>query len=288
MLPPTFGRLLAACAIVLAVSCGGDDGGGGDTPNGSDILWFSQSGTGTTTGDGGAADLLWVDPNSGLGAPPPPPDPQDIRTYTRPDIYILGNKHPLLTEITTNQLPDIITEENRATYLLNNFRYNEFVRLMGLPVPGNARLLEQGTVRQCARAHAKHYAVWHPNVAFPLINAEGDSVWYQAPAAGAGIEVAPTATRLIKAGAAAGRLPKCKLTVELAGQLIASGRNFRTGDDAANYWITTFPEFLRLTEWTHLGVGFWRGGGQFYYWNAVFARNPKQQFTQPTTPFPLF
>src|SRR6185503_5849961 len=131
-----------------------------------DLLWNSTGGTAAASVATG--DVAWVDPNSGLGAPPPPPDPQDIRTYTKPDVYILGNRHPLLTEITSTQLPSIILQESRATSILNTFRYNEFVRLIGLPVPVNSTLTEYPALRQCARAHAKHYAVWHPSVPLPL------------------------------------------------------------------------------------------------------------------------
>ena len=73
-------------------------------------------------------------------------------------------------------LYSIILQENRATTVLNTFRYNEYVRLMGLPVPVNSTLAEYPGLRQNARAHAKHYAVWHPNVPIPLINAEGDDI----------------------------------------------------------------------------------------------------------------
>src|SRR5262245_38782937 len=95
-------RILLAALFVSAVSCGGDGSGSGGGGASDGILWNSQSGT---SGGGSTAptDVLWVDPNSGIGGPPPPLDPQDIRTYTRPDIYILGNRHPLLTDITSRQ-----------------------------------------------------------------------------------------------------------------------------------------------------------------------------------------
>jgi hypothetical protein len=265
---PIWGRILLVGFLALGVSCGDRAGKGGSGAASTGVLWNSPSGSGQGGGVAPSA-TLWVDPNSGLGAPPPPADPQDVRTYTRPDIYILGNRHPLLTEVTTRNMPGIIIQEDRATVLLNTFRYNEYVRLMGAPVPVNARLTEYPIFRQSARAHAKHYAMWHPGVALPLVNAEGDDI----NAGG----VVPK-----------GRLAKCQTKVDLVTQLKASGPTFRTADDAANYWIKTFPAVVTQIDWTHMGVGFWQGGGQGFYWNVIFAKNPKPVLTLPTQPFPLF
>jgi hypothetical protein len=79
------GRIALVGVLVSCASCGdkaGKGGGGAGTSNG--ILWNSQSGTGTTAGAPAGPRVLWVDPNSGLGASPPPPDPEDTRTYARP------------------------------------------------------------------------------------------------------------------------------------------------------------------------------------------------------------
>jgi hypothetical protein len=153
----------------------------------------------------------------------------------------------------------------------------------------NSRLLEHVGMRQIARAHAKHYAVWHPTLPLPLTNAEGDSIFYIAPAGGAGTEIAPDATKL-KGAKGEGRLFKCLINVDLAGQLVASGVAYRSADDTATYFIATFPDFLRLIDWTHIGVGFWEAPGtsQGHYWNVVVAKNPKPRVTQPTIPLPIF
>jgi hypothetical protein len=183
----------------------------------------------------------------------------------------MGNRHPLLTDVTSRSAVAIIIQEDRATVLLNTFRYNEYVRLIGLPAPANAQLTEHVSLRQNARAHAKHYAVWHPTVALPLKNAEGDDLLV--------LDAHHVGT---------GRIPKCKLKADLAKQLVASGPTFRTADDVATYWIANFPDLLRQVDWTHLGVGFWQGQGQGYYWNAIFAKNPGPDVTLPTIPIPHF
>jgi len=276
--------------LVLLAGCGEDTSGGGESGTGpgasTPLPWVDTVGSGT--GDAGDTPLPWVD--SGTATPGEPPiDATDIRTYTSPDIYILGNRHPLMTEVTIRTHPSIIGPENRVLLVLNEFRYSEYVRLIGSPLPPNARLIESQLLRQNARAHAKHYAVWIPDTPLPLVNLYGDSVWYSNPIPGPGIELLPNLSSVT--GARSGRLPRSRVTVDLVGQLVASGTEYRDADVLARHWIDTYPDFIRHSAWTHIGVGYWRtiGTGIDHYWNAVFAKNPRHdEITLPPLPINRF
>jgi hypothetical protein len=273
--------VLAVCLLAVIPACGGSGGGAGSSS--TPLFWNTQGGTGATTGTGEGGNL-WNDPNSGIGAAPPPNDPTDIRTYTAPDIYILGNHHPLMTEVDSRNFPFVLLEEDTLTQLLTTWRYNEYVRIIGNPLPANARLVESSALRQNARAHAKHYAVWHPNIPLPLVNAEGDSVYYSAPVPGPGIELLPDFSSVI--GPVSGRLPKSMITVDLVGQLVLSGPQWNDANVVAAYLIKTYPDFLRGKDWNSIGVGYWNNGGsdQHYYWNVILAKNPRPIITNPGIP----
>jgi hypothetical protein len=253
--------LLAAAIIIPACSAGGS----GNVGISKQSLWNSNAGTGAQpTG----TPLYWKDPNSGLGGAPVPPDPQDIRTYTRPDIYILGLKHPLMVDLSVVKAPIIIFQENRAFDLLNQFRYNMyFTALSGPPLPPNTTLIDQPGLHQNARGHCKHYAVWHPIGPLPAVNAEGDNV--------------------------TARLTKSMLTATALQELLASGPTYKSSDDVAAYWIATYggsiaaPGALLATNWTNLAVGFWQQGGgtEDYYWSAILGEGVGAIVVTPTLPF---
>lgn len=257
--------LLAAAIIIPACEEGNPALVGVSTQS----VWNSNAGVGAQPV--GAPDF-WNDPNSGIGGAPPVPDPQDVRTYTRPDIYILGLKHPLMTDVTAVKAPNIIFNEDRAFYLLNQFRYNAYLKAIGLPLPANATLIDHTGIRQFARAHCKHYAIWHPNVVIPANNAEGD-------------------TPLT-------RLTKCRYTAAGLTQIQNSGIAYKTGDDIANYWISIYGPTIAAdgsftvvglimgTTWSNLSVGFWQQGGgtQNFYWTAVFSTNPNTIRVNPVIP----
>lgn len=288
-----FTLCLAAAALAAGMlSCGSDENGSDVSDSGmgisTPILWNDSSGGG---GGGSAGDtpLPWVDPSTGTDTLPPP-DPTDIRTYTSPDIYILGNRHPLMTHVTTRTHPSVVFREDRVTWMLNEFRYTEYLRLIGSPLPLNARLTEFMPLRANARAHAKHYAVWVPDTPLPLVNEEGDSVWYRNPRISPGIEHLPD-LQTVWSPDAFGRLPKCRIVADRAGQLVASGPEFFDPDAVARHWIESYPDFLRFPQWTQIGVGYWSniGNGINHYWNAVFTRNARYDAGGDTTlPFPLF
>jgi hypothetical protein len=285
---------LLAClsvALLTAGSCGddsssssSDNGAGQPTPP----LWNDQS----TTATGGTGDtpLLWNDPNTAntqFGII----DPTDTRTYTYPDIYILGNKHPLMTDVTARDFPVIVTQEQRLTDLLIEWRILEYERLIGMRrtdvgFPRAAFLAEYADLRRNARAHCKHFAVWHTTVAFALVNPEGDNIINN----GITITRVEPSNAAVGATNAAGRLPYSMIDVDAAGQLIQSGPTYGIPDRVFTQWSTNNGNFIRRTNWTHLGVGYWAGTGSsdLHYWNAVYAENPRALFTTPAIPIIFF
>jgi hypothetical protein len=260
-------RLAALALAVIIPACGSGSGVGQ-----SSSLWISNAGVG---GPAIGAPSFWVDPNlakSNLFIP----DPYDIRTYTRPTIYILGNNHPLATDISAKNFPNIVFNEDRAMALLNQYRYNTFVNILGLPLPPQlvGNLIDHTGLRQNALAHCKHYATWHPTLPFPVgittgaTNPEGDDC--------------------------AGRLMKCGLQTGILYQLTAAGLGppaMRSPDDVAAYWIgiagnpQTGP--LMDINVNHMSVGFWQLGGtaEVYYWCCIIAKDPNTAVTLPTIPF---
>src|SRR5688572_669127 len=155
-----WGARLAALAVAIIIpAC--------DKPSSSSVgvsnsaLWISGATTGTTTA---GTNFFWNPPNTGNSnfyiA-----DPYDVRTYTRPDIYFLGNNHPLMTDIPSKTFPNIIFNEDRAMVLINQHRKKTFEDILGKPLPYTLVpvLTDHTGLRQNARAHSKHYAVWVPN-----------------------------------------------------------------------------------------------------------------------------
>jgi hypothetical protein len=243
-------------------------------------LWISNSGI--QGQPGGTADW-WHDPNTGttnLFVP----DPFDVRTYTRPDIWILGNNHPLMTDVSAKQFPNIVFNEQRAMDLINQQRKRVFVQILGEPLPYTlvAILTDHTGIRQNCRAHSKHYAVWHPTLPFPpggAPNFEGDRWWDPI---------------------VMDRLERCGLTVAGGAELTLSGLQFRSGDDVAAFWIANFcqgpptqgapvPNGQTLLDLgaTHMSVGFWQlgGSGAVYYWTLIICKDPNTAVTLPTIPF---
>lgn len=256
--------------LLTAGSCGDDNSSGSTSGGGAGLptppLWNDTSSTATaSTGD---TPLLWNDPNTAsiqFGII----DPTDTRTYTYPDIYILGNKHPLMTDIIQRDFPVNFIQENRLTELLIEWRLLEYERAIGFErsrpgFPRAAFITEFVDLRRNARAHSKHYSVWHTTVNFPMVNAEGDNV--------------------------AGRATKSMIAYDAIGQLIQAGPTYGIPDRVFTVWSTTNPNFLRDPAWTHLGVGYWAGTGssQLHYWTAIYATNPRAAFTAPAIPIIFF
>jgi len=261
---------MLAVGVLAAGSCGDDNSSGATSSGGPGYptppLWNDTS----TPATGGTGDtpLNWNDPNTAnttLGII----DPTDTRTYTYPDIYILGNKHPLMTDINNRDFPVNYTQENRLSELLIEWRIQEYERAIGMQrtrpgFPRAAFLTEFVDLRKIARAHAKHYAVWHTTDPFPITNAEGDTI--------------------------ADRAQMSMIDYDVIGEIIAAGPTYGIPDRVFTYWFTAAPDFLRDPIWTHLGVGYWAGTGSssLHYWSAVYAQNPRASFQAPAIPIVFF
>ncbi len=266
-------RAPAVLALAALTGCGKDENQSGATSGGgvganTPLLWNDTSGG----GDGPAGDtpLLWNDPNTAtfvLGTL----DPTDTRTYTYPDIYILGNRHPLMTDVPARDFPVVISQENRLTELIKEWRISEYERALA-PLrrtdprfPRAAFLTEYPDLRRNARAHSKHYALHHPTLGLPGgANVEGD--------------------------AAPGRLEKCFLAADAFAQLVAFGPDSWSPDQVANAWTTGSAALLLDPGWTHLGAGYWSSEGSLgtYYWTLLLAQNPHVLFTGPEVTIILF
>ncbi|HXG62324.1 MAG TPA: hypothetical protein VNO22_13180 [Planctomycetota bacterium] len=313
-----------AVALVLLgiVGCGKDENESGATSGGgvganTPLLWNDVSSTGG--GPAGDTPLLWNDPNTAtfvMGIL----DPTDIRTYTYPDIYILGNRHPLMTDVNAREFPVIITLENQVRDFIFEWRISEYERLIGIRrtqpgFPRQAFVSEYGDLRRNARAHCKHYAVHfnapgHNVPDLPLQNAEGDRMLLPGapcpppPCTHTEITAVPPTSlpnppvpnntdnvagaNMVDPG---GRLIKSFIDVNYrAGQLVGSGTNLGISSNIVQYWTSTFPEFLLQTYWTHFGIGYWAGEGSpdIHYWNLVAAENPRVLLTGPEVTIILF
>jgi hypothetical protein len=295
----------AGLALLGILGCKDDNESGATSGGGvganTPLLWNDVSTTGT--GPAGDTPLLWNDPNTAafvMGIL----DPTDIRTYTYPDIYILGNRHPLMTDINAREFPVIITLENQVRDFIFEWRISEYERLIGIRrtqpgFPRQAFVAEYGDLRRNARAHCKHYAVHFTspghNVPLPQVNFEGDDILLPAspcpPPPCTHVQISPGNAPSAPFIDPRGRLIKCFIDVNnRAGHLVASGLNYGIVSNIAEYWTTTYPAFLLNPIWTHFGIGYWNGDGSpfLHYWNLVAAENPRVLLTGPEVTIILF
>ena len=256
------GRFLVLGLLSLGIlpACGGGTGSPNRNPN---LLWNSTAGTGTggTNASGGP---LWVDPNSGLGGGTigdMTPSSDDI-TYSTPTVYIAGNSHPLSTSTTATT---ITQAEDLLMQALNAYRKNQLSGgglggLGGLGgggiqvAPTNTFLIGNDGLTRNARANCKHFSFYHPGP-MGLTNPEGDAV----NSGG----VAP-----------AGRLAKTKITTTGAQELVVSGSTYSDYAAAAAYFTSNFGQTIADTKWTSIGVGYWTGGSEQFYWSVILAVAP--------------
>jgi len=270
-------RRILAVVLLAAAGCSDSNSSGATSSGGPGYptppLWNDTStvSTGVPGGAGANGDtpLLWTDPNLAnivFGIL----DPTDTRTYTTPDIYILGLKHPLMTDVIQRDFPVIIAQEDRLTQLLIEWRIQQYEQAIGIQrtrpgFPNAAFITEYGDLRRNARAHAKHYAVWHSATGpLPMTNAEGDAL--------------------------GGRLTKSYIQAAASGQLVASGPTYGIPDRVFTQWITNNRNFILQQNWTHLGVGYWAGTGssELHYWNVIFAEDPQAIVNTPAIPIVFF
>src|SRR5262247_3468737 len=101
-------RLAALMVAVIIPACGQPNSGSVGVS--SQSLWISNAGVG---GQPLGTPKFWTDPNLGTSNVYTA-DPYDVRTYTRPTIYILGLNHPLMTDIAAKNFPNIVFNEDRA------------------------------------------------------------------------------------------------------------------------------------------------------------------------------
>jgi len=202
-----------------------------------------------------------------------------------------------MTDVQAKQFPNIVFNEQRCLDLINQQREKVFIFILGKPLPYTlvGKLTDHTGVRQNCRAHSKHYAVWHPTLAFPgnggawppgpppgtPANAEGDTWFNPDP---------PINSRFERVG----------LAVANGWEFPLAGPQWRSGDDVAAYWITNYcrqpllktdpvraiDHLLDVTS-THLSVGFWQlgGTGLVYYWTLIVCKDPNNAVTLPTIPF---
>jgi len=286
-------RTAALAAAILIPACGNVGSPGGANPNG--ILWNSQGTTGAGSGGtGGPGGGLWVDPNSGLGASPigisniiSSADDATYDAYSPGGqggvfiskiTYILGRFHPLSTD--TGSMA-ITSRENQLQGQINAYRQQKLGNVGGggginggLAVGNVQGVILSGHFKgtKSARAHCKHYALFHPG--FPAgANVEGDALQ---TTAGQGNPFGTPAPgnpdgdkgRLGKIGVVA-------LKPILAGNsIVISGTQY--GDPGAVFTqlLTTQPAVMAAVGWTNFAVGHWRGGPNGYYWHIIFLVNP--------------
>jgi len=215
-----------------------------------------------------------------------------------------------MTQVEAATHPYIVGPENGLTKYIQDYRYKYWVDQTCDPPARGARVVEYAQLRQIARAHCKHYAVWHPNDGFPLANELGDEVlndgsyvgdgigdWfsYTVYSTGPGNPVAinphnPPPAELYSDG----RIPKCRLRVLAAGELLLAGTGYMDPFNVFVNFTTNHSNFILWTQntngetWTHMGVGYWRAPGTplVHYWSLVMAINPQSDFSNTTT-FPL-
>ncbi|HZE96292.1 MAG TPA: hypothetical protein VE981_04660 [Planctomycetota bacterium] len=283
------GRLTALLAAVIIPACGQTGSPGGANPNG--IIWNSQGTTGAGQGGtGGPGGGLWVDPNSGLGATPigisniiSSADDATYDAYFPGGLgglsasritYIQGNLHPLSTDTGSTA---ITTPENGLQQQINAYRNTTLGNVNvgngggGLAVGNTQGIILGGHLKgtKSARAHCKHFALGHPQLAFvATANPEGDAL--RGGNAILGTPPNPDGDK--------GRLGKINVTSlppsAMPDALVVSGTAYGDYGAAFTFLVTNYRPTLTAMGWSSFAVGHWRGGPKAYYWHVFFLTSP--------------
>ncbi len=286
------GLLISALLIPACNNSGSSSGGGGPTG----ILWNSQATGPASGGSGSAGDSLWVDPNSGLGASAIGISniitSADDATYdgyysagstglnSTKITYMFGNLHPLSTD-TGSQA--ITTRENQLQGMINGYRQQQLGNVGGGGDPfgggigvGNVTgVILAGHFKgtKSARAHCKHYALYHGGTMPAGANAEGDALQTttgQANPFGTPAPGNPDGDQ--------GRLGKIEVVAfnpaVAQNDLVVQGAPYGEADAVFSQLLISSPATLGAMGWTNFAVGHWRGGVNAFYWNIIFLVNP--------------
>lgn len=288
---------LVRCSVLVGLAallpaCQGSSTSAG-AGNADGILWNSNSTGAPVQGGNGNGGSLWVDPNSGLGATPPginniitsaddatyasfTPDNGTTGTLGQPTIsYIRNLEHPLSTDTSSME---ITSRESTLEGMINGYRQQQLGNmgidpgLLGVGGFAQGVILPshfQGT--KCARAHCKHYALFHSGPPPVGPNFEGDDLLTTLTNSDAYTQGTPPPGNPL---GLFGRLGKIGVSAADGTQLVVSGNTFSEAQDAFNVLITNSPGTL-TANWTNVAVGHWRGGtNNVYSWNIIFLTNP--------------
>ncbi|HLY76065.1 MAG TPA: hypothetical protein VKU80_18245 [Planctomycetota bacterium] len=294
---------------LLLPACGTTGSPGGSNPNG--ILWNSQA----TPGGGapGAPTPGWIDPNLGVSGPIGIQNiivSTDDATYDSFDPngqglsgigpvqttsiqYIAGLFHPLSTD--TGSI-SVTSREDTLQGEINGYRQQ---KLGGIGAGGgnfNGGIIIGNTTgvilaghfeaTKSARAHCKHYALFHGGFP-PGENAEGDDLQVTVAGTPAFTPGTPQLEPLISPPVAEmGRLGKLDVTAQppvvtggdptiiAGGSIVYSGGAFDEADPVFARLVLDVPNVITDPGWTNFAVGHWRGGPNVFYWNIIFLSNP--------------
>lgn len=266
--------LLAVAGVLPA--CGDEDSVAAGTPGtgtNTPINWVDTS-LGAPIGTPGDTPLIWNDPNNAVAPGTFGVPSIDERTYAFPDHYVLSSDpaaaHPLMTATSST----VLTTPETTVW---SQMYNQRLGIGGIGGVGGVGgiggvggvgntttppLRDSKALRKNARAHGKHYAIYHAG--FPLTNAETDTVATGGP---------PDVPGVPDNALFPGRLAKSELTVSNPLESLISGPNYATANQAAQYYLTTNAGPIANTAYTVVGVGYWKGGPEQNYWSAIFAWN---------------